>query len=261
MSIKLGYLAFREAISASFSRPFPAPVRRDEDAYVALWDFHVAKRHDLNDYDHIHAVRFRETVKVFGAYLSKAKTILELGGHSRLGIFAKEALGVEYCGYEGELREPYDLPSETFDCVLCLEVIEHLKDARSSETTMDDIACWNYSGVMNLLQESYRLTKPGGLLLVTTPNAASVDVIGRVLAGDSPQMFNPHVRELAPKQVKAFAELVGFRLVSFGTFFAWRECPQELRKKLLDLITSLGFDPTNRGDDAYYAFEKPPQSK
>lgn len=256
--MKLGYQAFREAIAASFGRPYPAPLPTDAGArYLAMWESYVAKRQDLDDYDHTHAIRFRQTVKVFGPYLSKAKSVLELGGHSRIGVFARDVFGIDYRGYEGELRDPYDLPSDAFDVVLCLEVLEHLKDARRSETTINDIACWNYSGVMNLLQESYRVMKPGGVLLVTTPNAASVDVIGRVLAGDPPQMFNPHVRELAPRQVKAFAELVGFQLELFGTYFAWGECSAELREKVLDFITSVGFDPSNRGDDAYYVLQRP----
>jgi hypothetical protein len=74
-----------------------------------MYDSYISAR-VLEDYDVIHAVRFRETVRVFGRYLSEAKSILELGCHSRIGIFARDSFGADYCGYERELRDPYDLP-------------------------------------------------------------------------------------------------------------------------------------------------------
>jgi SAM-dependent methyltransferase len=257
--IKLGYQAFREIVAASRERPFPGhgkPTQNEQERYEALYQAYIAKR-ECNDYDYIHATRFRETVKAFGGYLEPAKAILELGGHGRVGVFARDTFGASYQSYVQDLRDPYDLPNGAFDVVLCLEVIEHLKDSRSSEIDINDIACWNYSGVLNLMYESYRVLRPGGVLLVTTPNAISVDVIKCVLAGDHPFMFGPHVRELVPMQVKAFGELVGFELESFGTFFAWGVCDTALRHKILDMIAALGFDPSHRGDDAYYALRRP----
>lgn len=198
----------------------------------------------------------RQTVKAFGPYLQGAKSIIELGGHGRIGMFAHETFGVPYLPYEGELREPFDIPDQSCDVLLCLEVIEHLKDRISLEHSETDRDCWNYSGVLNLLNESYRILKPGGVLLVTTPNASSVDAIKCILAGDHPFQFEFHVRELTPKQVKAFGEHVGFTLEQFGTFFAWSVCDQNLRSRLLKIIADLGFDTSNRGDDAYYAFRR-----
>jgi SAM-dependent methyltransferase len=251
---KLGYDAFREVIGASATKPFPGPWRiLGKTDYVALYNAFAVK-HEQDDYDAIHAVRFRETVKAFGPYLEAAKSVIELGGHGRIGLFAQETFGVQYTNYEAELREPYDLPSEAFDVVLCLEIIEHLKDRPSIEEEQNDY--WNYSGVLNLLSESHRILKSGGVLLVTTPNATSVDTIKCILAGDHPFMFDPHVRELAPKQVKAFAEHVGFTLEEFGTFFAWGVCDQELRHKISKMIAELGFDPSHRGDDAFYVFRR-----
>lgn len=246
--VKLGYLAFRELIAASSGKPWP----RD---YVALYNMFAAKR-EQDDYDVIHAVRFRETAKVFGPYLETARHIIELGGHGRIGLFVEETFGIKCSCYEAELREPYNLPSEAFDVVLCLEVIEHLKDRVTQEDRQSDIECWNYSGVLNLLSESHRILKPGGVLLMTTPNATSLDTIKCILAGDHPFLFDPHVRELAPKQVKAFGEHAGFTLEKFGTFFAWTECSQELRQKISKMISDLGFSPANRGDDAYYVFRR-----
>lgn len=251
---KIGFIDHFNLLQASFGAMPDAPT--SERDYVALYDAFIAQQ-EQNHYDYIHAVRFRETAKAFGPYLEKAKRVLELGGHGRIGRFSREAFGCSYCAYEGELREPYNIADASHDAVLCLEVIEHMKDRPSLETDPEhDVGCWNYSGAMNLLSESYRVLQPGGVLLVTTPNATSVDVLKCVLAGDHPYMFGPHVRELAPRQVKAFAEHVGFKLMAFGTFFAWGVCDSELREKLLKIIADLGFDPQHRGDDAYYVFQR-----
>jgi SAM-dependent methyltransferase len=252
---KLGYNAFREVIAASKSIPLPAVFRSSKRDYAALYERFASGR-PSDDYDLIHALRFRETANAFGSYLEVAKSVLELGGHGRIGLFAEETFGVRYSSYEKELREPYDLPSEAFDVVLCLEVIEHMKDRPSLETDQHDISCWNYSGALNLLSESYRILKPGGVLLLTTPNATSVDAIKCILAGDHPFMFDPHVRELAPQQVKAFAEHVGFTLEKFGTFFAWETCDPKLRQRISKMIAKLGFDSSHRGNDAYFAFRR-----
>lgn len=55
----------------------------------------------------------------------------------------------------------------SFDCALCLEVIEHLKNPA---------AC---------LQEIYRVLKPGGHLIISTPNAVSSSNILRGLSFSS----------------------------------------------------------------------------
>lgn len=248
-----------EAYAISEALPMPVPMQispEDIEKYGQLYDVFAASR-DADDYDYVHAVRFRATASLLGEQLSQAKRIVELGGHSRIGVFAEQVFGAYYQPYSAELRDRFDLPGEAFDCVLCLEVIEHLKDTLASETTIERIASFNYSGIMNLLTESYRVLEPGGLLLITTPNAVSVDVMIRVMRGDHPHLFDPHVRELAPKQVKAFAERVGFRLEAFGTFFAWQTADDDTRARALAFINEMGFDAANRGDDAVYVFRKP----
>ncbi len=53
-------------------------------------------------------------------------------------------------------REPLPYPNEKFDLVTCTEVIEHLE---------------NYNHV---IRETVRILKPGGLLLLSTPNILSI---------------------------------------------------------------------------------------
>ena len=66
---------------------------------------------------------------------------------------------------------PY--PSEAFDLVTCSEVLEHLE---------------NYH---RLLREAYRVLKPRGLVVVSTPNVLNVKSRLRYWAGGFPNLFGP----------------------------------------------------------------------
>lgn len=63
--------------------------------------------------------------------------------------------GLSHC-VEGDLQKPLPFQEGQFDAILCVEGIEHL------ETPFQTI------------REFYRVLKPGGLLVLTTPNVASV---------------------------------------------------------------------------------------
>lgn len=255
----LDWLPLMQSYAATELAPAPLPLSQSpEDAarFVALYETFAASQ-SLDDYDMVHAVRFRGTASLFGSYLEASRRVVELGGHSRIGVFAESAFGVDYQSYGAELRDQFDLDDNAFDCVLCLEVIEHLKDTHVSENSIERIASFNYSGIMNLLSESFRILKPGGVMLITTPNATSVDVIARILKGEHPHLFDPHVRELAPKQIKAFSERVGFVVEAMGTFFAWGTADDATRSRILSFIADMGADPSNRGDDACFVLRKP----
>lgn len=237
--------------------PMPFLLVSSEDAilYTGLWEEFAAGR-ELSAFDQTHYERFKVTAGMFGRHLPHGEPIVELGMPTLFGDFVRERWGGGFETYDADLRKPFALASESVNCVLCLEVLAHIKDDPAQETTAERASLFNYSGVVNLLAESYRILKPGGVLLITTPNATSVDVMARLLAGDHPHLFDPHVREYAPNQVRAFAEHAGFALEAFGTYFAWGSASSELRSKLLGVIAELGFDPSNRGDDACFVFRK-----
>lgn len=223
--------------------------------YVALYD-EVSRNLPQEEYDFVHFVRFRETVKLAGAALAEAKQIVELGGDSRIGRFTKHAFGADYREYMNDLRYPFQLESESLDCVLCLEVLEHIKDVPEVDNSIEMIGHFNFSGMNNIFTQCYRVLRPGGRLIMTTPNVCSVDAIANIMKFAHPHNFGPHVRELAPGDVVGLGESAGFKLEKFATFFAWGETSHELREKLLKFIADIGFDPSNRGDDAYYQFIK-----
>ena len=65
---------------------------------------------------------------------------------------------------------PY--PDESFETVLCCELIEHL-----------------FPDPMHLMAEINRILKPGGHLVLTTPNLASLRAISAILQGYHPGFF------------------------------------------------------------------------
>jgi SAM-dependent methyltransferase len=210
-----------------------------------------------DDYLGVHVPRFHHTLVRCGTILRKAGQLLELGGQSIIGSFAGDVLGVPMHEYVEDLRYPFKLPDNQFDVVLALEVLEHIKDSPLRDTDTKWIGHFNFSGLHNVFAQTFRILKPGGLFIITTPNATSVDVVFKVLSGNHPYMFEPHVRELAPAEVFKLAADHGFELLKFDTFFSWGVAPEEFRRKTLAYIEAAGFSSSHRGDDSYFEFRKP----
>ena len=90
--------------------------------------------------------------------------VLDLGSGSdspsyRQFIRYREPFSITYSDYyeEGEnlvklnLEEPFEIEKESFDCVVCLSVLEHIYDFR------------------NVVRESHRILKKGGRFIGSTP--------------------------------------------------------------------------------------------
>jgi SAM-dependent methyltransferase len=80
-----------------------------------------------------------------------------------------EAVPCDPLGAEGRL--PY--PDGTFDLVCSLEVIEHVEDQ------------------FRFLREAYRVLKPGGTFIASTPNVLNMNSRWRMLHSGFAQLFDP----------------------------------------------------------------------
>jgi len=132
---------------------------------------------------------------------------------------------------------PWPYADEYFDVVLCCEMLEHL-----------------LSDPMQVMSEINRILKPGGLLLLTTPNVASAKGAAFLLQGRSPYIygqFEPggrptdrHNREYTPEEVEHLAWAAGFGVVELRTQdFYWSSARAVLR-----YLAAAGFSVVRRGD-------------
>src|SRR6185503_7537952 len=98
---------------------------------------------------------------------------------------------------------PY--PDASFDVVTSIEVIEHLHPAIAHR----------------FLQEARRLLKPGGRLIVTTPNYRSLwPFIEMVLERVSPVKYHDqHINKFTPTSAVKFVESGGFEVQALSTIF------------------------------------------
>lgn len=132
---------------------------------------------------------------------------------------------------------PWPYQDAEFDLALCCEMLEHL--------ALDPMA---------LLSELNRVLRPGGRLLLTTPNIASAHAIVSLARGEAPYgwgQFEPdgiptdrHNREYATAEVARLLGCAGFTLVQLQTeTFYWRQGPEVFAQ-----LVAHGWPIAHRGD-------------
>lgn len=213
------------------------------------------ERSTLTQYDRDHKVRFWETYLRLDGYLATCSRLLELGGESRITNYLKAQLGMDVEVYGQDLRYPFELSSSSFDMVLCLEVIEHIKD-RTETGGISEIAMFNRSGVRNVFAESRRVLKEGGILFMTTPNACCIDSIARIFLYQAPQLYAPHVKEFAAAELIDLAKEFNFELIAYSTANVWNPLPPIDREQINSILREANIPTEDRGDDMFLVFQK-----
>ncbi|MCB4821640.1 FkbM family methyltransferase [Roseicella aerolata] len=244
------------AVRGALPAILPAVVHRRADPGLADLDPWLA-RQAPGEHLETHRRRYLETWRRAGIPLQDAREVVELGGISALGAFLAEERGVQLRPVEGDLRFPCAPLAETADAVLALEVLQHLPDAHTPTSSLAELQIFQHSGAANLFRESFRILRPGGLLVLTTPNVTSIEAIGHLLRRRHAFNYPPHIREYAPADVIALAERAGFVTERAETFRAWYPPPDIDRTALLEGMRSMGFDMAEREDDAFFLFRKP----
>ena len=142
-------------------------------------------------------------------------------------------------------RQPWPYSDGEFDAVLCCEILEHL-----------------HSDPMGLLAEMNRVLKPGGVLLLTTPNLASAHAVEETMRGASPYGYGKfelrgkstdrHNREYTAAEVVRMAMAGGFAISELRTFdFYWPG-----NREVLKSLAVRGFPIAGRGDSTFLSARK-----
>ena len=178
-------------------------------AYILSW------RHDedARRYIETHKVRLVKTLDVIPAGTPE-QSILEMGSYMQITPALQTELGyghVRGCYYgppgrvdhreieseSGERfscdidhfdaeRDCFPYHDESFDTVVCGELIEHL-----------------FQDPMHLMSEINRILKPNGNVVLTTPNIASLRGISAILQGYHPGFFHAYIKPNANGEVDA----------------------------------------------------------
>ncbi|MEE3239824.1 MAG: methyltransferase domain-containing protein [Pseudomonadota bacterium] len=225
----------------------------DHQDYRRFLRFIDNQSDNANFHEDGHNIRYCRTFASMLKHLGEihGKTIIETGGMSKVSKFLSDTNDCR--GTATDLRIGIDAEDSSADLILSLEVIEHLKD--KPEQSFDDIVLFNNSGTAQFSAEILRILKPGGHLVLTTPNTCSYKSIQNASLGLPPMVFRRHVREYTRDElIEIFADL---GLIHHETQYNFFMMSDAQRKPWEEKFEALGWSTENRGDDHFMIFQKP----
>lgn len=152
----------------------------------------------MNSYYNTHKKRYETTLDIIREYklLKNGNRVLSLGPCESLKHMILNEFKVKIDETDCDLR--YEIKNqEKYNLVLCLEVIEHIKDRESSDTNC--LSTFTGSGIKSLISESYRLLNEGGYFLLSTPNIHCYKTLYNWFNKDDLLTYSLHPRELSEK--------------------------------------------------------------
>lgn len=177
--------------------------------------------------------------QVRGCYLGRGETTLR-SVTSREGEVFECPIDLFNCE-----RDDFPYATDTFATVLCCELLEHLE-----------------FDPMRTLRGIHRVLKPGGILILTTPNIVSLRAVRAVMLGDHPAWYarypdpsdpepSPgHRREYTPAEISQLLAAAGFvaEHIETGDYGA---VPPVTAAETLKLLGTQGLSTSLRGDCIY----------
>jgi len=262
-----------DATSVREPEPLPEPV--DEET-ILNWS---GETEGTREYANIHLTRLRKTVEITPPGKAGDR-ILEMGAYLQITPLLKTKLGYGevrgcYYGPAGKVdhrsvvsdsgeeftcdldlfdaeKDPFPYEDEYFQTVVCAELIEHLK-----------------ADPMHMMSEINRILAPGGHLVLTTPNIASIRAIAAILQGYHPGFFPAylrpaeaggsddarHSREYTPKEIARLLIESGFEVTHLETG-PFRDEPKPEHAWIEHLLSRYRLEKDLRGDGIYVVGRK-----
>ena len=143
-------------------------------------------------------------------------------------------------------KDPFPYPDGHFATVLCCELIEHLEQ-----------------DPMHMMGEINRILRPGGALVLTTPNICSLRAAEAILLGYHPGFFHQYIRpdsggetaprhhrEYTPREIALLLEQAGFEITLLETG-PFRSAPDAAGEWVLHLLERYQLSADLRGEGIY----------
>ena len=180
--------------------------------------------------------------EVRGCYYGK----LGRSDHRTVTSASGESFACEIDLFDAE-KDVFPYPDGHFATVICGELIEHL-----------------FEDPMHLMSQVNRILKPGGHLVLTTPNIAALRGISGILQGYHPGFFHAYIRpaegtgevdarhnrEYAPREIHQLLENSGFEVTVLETG-EFRDEPHPEFGWILHLLERYRLSTDLRGDGIY----------
>jgi len=164
-----------------------------------------------------------------GCYPYHLGAALEKMGHDVWGISSThEPIKNKHIAILNIETDTFPYKDNTFDLVLCSEVIEHLPHSP-----------------MPALREMYRVTRPGGHILITTPNIIRSINQGKMLLGRAPaysidallanegkgsNLYHRHNREFTLRELTTLTKHAGWTVAKATHFISYHPFRRRNRK-------------------------------
>jgi SAM-dependent methyltransferase len=199
-----------------------------------------------DEYFETHKHRFNITISHLeeGGFLGDGTNVLELGTPTVFTGMLNERFDVNITNTSTDLR--YDIPitEEKFDLILCMELIEHIKDQNTED--VGQLSSFNGSGIKNLISECARLLKIGGALFVSTPNVHCYRVFENWCKNMDLYTYSPHPRELSMSYLQ---EVLGEHFYLTAKYIKCWDChgaDKKLMGAMKEFLEKNGFSHENR---------------
>lgn len=192
---------------------------------------------ELN-YIYTHIDRYTQSYDYIRNYIKPNSRILDIGSNNNGSTFIKLIRDNFDCiieSHNNDLRYPFNISSDKYDLIICMEIIEHIKDRNSEDIA--ELSQFNWNGMDNLMSEMYRCLKSGGHLFLTTPNACSYDCIIKILSGKNPNHYIPHVKEFTYEELIEYVKKFNFIIEKSETIDSWSS--EKFKVERTDIINFL----------------------